>query len=62
MSLRPLLIAPTGDHILSNLLSLSSAYFAADLGFSEPPAHLREIPFVAPLLRFPTGIYRPAMG
>lgn len=58
----PQQIAQTGDRILSNLLSLSAAYFAADLGFSEPPARPGETPFAAPQLRFPTGIYRPAAG
>ncbi|HXE41193.1 MAG TPA: hypothetical protein VN639_22200 [Azonexus sp.] len=62
MSSTPLPIAPTRDRILSNLLSLSSAYFAADLGFSEPPARAREIPVAAPQPRFPTGIYRPVAG
>lgn len=62
MSSIPQQIAQTGDRILSNLLSLTSAYFAADLGFSEPSTRPRETPLAAPQPRFPTGIYRPGAG
>lgn len=62
MSSIPQPFVPTHDRILSNLLSLSSAYFAADLGFSEPPARSRETPVAAPQPRIPSGIYRPAAG
>lgn len=62
MSSIPQQVAQTGDRILSNLLSLSATYFAADLGFSEPPSRPGETPFTHPQLRFPTGIYRPAAG
>lgn len=59
MSSIPQAVVPTHDRILSNLLSLSSAYFAADLGVSEPSARPRGIPVAAPQPRFPAGIYRP---
>ncbi|HJV94059.1 MAG TPA: hypothetical protein VJ572_11305 [Azonexus sp.] len=62
MSSIPQPIVPTHDRILSNLLGLSSAYFAADLGFSEPLTRPHEIPVAAPQPRFPIGIGRLATG
>lgn len=76
MSSIPQPIVPSRDRILSNLLGLSAAYFAADLGFPEPAPHPKPTPAAAPWALLPgsnppahryvqavaTGIGRPATG
>lgn len=70
MSSIPQPIAPTRDRILSNLLGLSAAYFAADLGFPEPTPAVTPRPLLpgsnAPARHYvqavATGIGRSATG
>jgi len=65
MSSLPQPIAPTRDRILSNLLGLSAAYFAADLGFPEPAPRAKLAAGNAPARRYVQAVAtigQPSMG